>query len=106
MTSANDQDFETLERIKHSKILYYIQLAKLLKEKFHLICRATSDCCYVEKNHYIYRLIISYHKEIYLIESQAGKKDGLERAIKQTNLSKKLRYNTEYLPKINAAIYG
>ncbi|CAF4667241.1 unnamed protein product [Rotaria sp. Silwood1] len=106
MTSSNDEGFETLERIKHSKILYYIQLSKLLKEKFRYICQATTDCCYIEKNHYIYRLIISYHKEIYLIESEAGKKDGLERAIKQTNLSKKLRYNTEYLPKINAAIYG
>ncbi|CAF2982692.1 unnamed protein product [Rotaria sp. Silwood2] len=107
MTSSNDEGFETLERIKHSKILYYIQLSKLLTEKFHYICRATTDCCYIEKNHYVYRLIISYHKEIYLIESDAGgKKDGLERKIKQTNLSKKLRYNTEYLPKINAAIYG
>ncbi|CAF0827834.1 unnamed protein product [Rotaria sordida] len=106
MTSSNDEGFETVERIKHSKILYYIQLSKLLKENFHYICHPTTDCCYIEKNYYIYRLIISYHKEIYLIESQAGKKDGLERIIKQTNLSKNLRYNTEYLPKINAAIYG
>lgn len=106
MTSSNDHGFENLERIKHSKILYYIQLSKLLNEKFHLISRATKDCCYIEKNNYIYRLIISYHKEIYLMESQAGKKDGLERTIKQTNLSKNLRFNTEYLPKINAAIYG
>lgn len=106
MTSATDDGFETLERIKHSKILYYIKLAKLLKEKFHYICRATTDCCYIERNHYVYRLIITYHKEIYLMESEAGKKDGLERAIKQTNLSKILRYNTEHLPKLNAAIYG
>jgi len=106
MTSSNDENFETIERIKHSKILYYIQIAKLLKEKFYFITRPTKDCCYIEKNNYIYRLIISYHKEIYLIESQAGQKDGLQRTIKQTNLSKKLRFNTEYLPKINAAIYG
>ncbi|CAF3563201.1 unnamed protein product [Adineta steineri] len=106
MTNSNDLDFENLERIKHSKILYYIQLAKLLQEKFHLTCRATNDCCYIEKNHYIYRLVISYHKEIYLMESEAGKKDGLQRTIKQTNLSKQLRYNTEYLPKLHAAIYG
>ena len=106
MTSSNDPGFETIERIKHSKILYYIQLAKLLNEKYNYICRATTDCCYIEKNNYIYRLVLSYHKEIYLIENEAGKKDGLERTIKQTNLSKKLRYNTEYLPKINAAIYG
>jgi hypothetical protein len=106
MTSSTDQGFETLERLKHSKILYYLQLAKLFKEKFHYISRATNDCCYIEKNNYIYRFIISYHKEIYLIESQAGKKDRLERIIQQTNLSKKLRYQTEYLPKIQAAIYG
>jgi hypothetical protein len=106
MTSSNDSGFETLERIKHSKILYYIQLAQLLNANFSYTCRATTDCCYIEKNNYIYRLIISYHKEIYLHESDAGKKDGLERTIKQTNLSRKLRYNTEYLPKINAAIYG
>lgn len=106
MTSSNDQGFETLERIKNSKILYYIKLAKLFNEKFHCITRATKDCCYIERNHYIYRIVISYHKEIYLMESQAGKKDGLQRTIKQTNLSKDLRFNTEYLPKINAAIYG
>ena len=105
-TSSNDRDFETLERIKHSKILYYIQLAKLLHQQFHLTCRATADCVYIEKNHYIYRLVISYHKEIYLMESAAGKKDGLARTIKKTELSKKLRFETEYLPKIHAAIYG
>ena len=106
MTTSNDQGFETLERIKHSKILYYIQLAKLLKDKYYFKTHPTIDCCYIEKNNYIYRLVISYHKEIYLIESQAGRKSGLERTIKQTNLSKQLRFNTEYLPKINAAIYG
>jgi hypothetical protein len=106
MTSSHDENFETLERIKHSKILYYIQLAKLVQENYHLITRATRDSCYIEKNNYIYRVIISYHKEIYLIESQAGKKDGLERTIQPTNLSKKLRYQTEVLPKIHAAIYG
>lgn len=106
MNSSNDPGFETLERIKHSKILYYIQLSKLLKEKFRYTTRATTDCCYIEKNHYIYRIVVSYHKEIYLIESEAGKKGGLARTIKQTNQSKNLRYLTEYLPKINAAIYG
>jgi hypothetical protein len=106
MTSSNDPNFETIERIKHSKILYYIQLAKLFQEKFHLITRATCDSCYIEKNNYIYRLIISYHKEIYLLESEAGKKNGLERIIQPTNLSKKLRFQTEVLPKIHTAIYG
>ncbi|CAF3742018.1 unnamed protein product [Rotaria magnacalcarata] len=106
MNSSNDIGFETLERIKHSKILYYIQLSKLLKEKFHYTSRATADCCYVEKNNYVYRLMVTYHKEIYLIESESGKKNELERKIKKTNQSKQLRYNTEYLPKINAAIYG
>jgi Nrap protein nucleotidyltransferase domain 4 len=106
MTSSNDPGFETVERIKHSKILFYRQLAKLLQSKFHYPCRATADCCYIEKENYIYRLIISYHKEIYLMESDAGKKEGLERTLPQTNLSRKLRYQIEYLPKINAAIYG
>ena len=106
MTSSNDSGFETLERIKHSKILYYIQLAKIFHEKFHCITRATNDCCYIERNHYIYRLIVSYHKEIYLLESEAGRKDGLNRMIQPTNFSKKLRYQMEILPRIHAAIYG
>ena len=106
MTSSNDPGFETIDRIKHSKVLYYIQLAKLLREKFRYHCRVTEDCCYVEKNHYVYRLVLAYHKEIYLVESEAGKKDRLERSIQKTGASRKLRYNSEYLPRINAAIYG
>ncbi len=106
MTSSNDPDFETPERVKHSKILYYIELAKLFQEQFQLTTRATRDSCYIEKNNYIYRVVISYHKEIYLLESEAGRKDGLERTLDPTNLSKKLRYQTEVLPKLHTAIYG
>lgn len=87
-------------------MLYYIQLAKIFHEKFHCITRATNDGCYIERNHYIYRLIVSYHKEIYLLESEAGRKDGLDRMIQPTNLSKKLRYQMDILPRIHAAIYG
>ena len=106
MTSSNDPGFETLDRIQHSKLLYYIQLAKLVKNKYGYITRATKDCCYIERNFFVYRIQISYHKEIYLIENQAGKKDGLERVLKQTDRSKQLKYKTDYLPKIHAAIYG
>ncbi|CAF4733933.1 unnamed protein product, partial [Rotaria sp. Silwood2] len=42
MTSSNDEGFETLERIKHSKILYYIQLSKLLTYNIHYIFLATT----------------------------------------------------------------
>ena len=106
MTNSNDSDVETLERIQHSKILYYIELAKFFHEKFRCITRATNDGCYIERNNYIYRVIVSYQKEIYLLESEAGRKSGLERTIQPTNLSNKLRYQTEVLPRIHAAIYG
>jgi hypothetical protein len=106
LTSSNDKGFETTERIEHSKILFYIQLARFLQDKYQYICRATNDACYIEKDNYVYRLILAYHKEIYLIESEAGRKDGLERTIESTSRSNQLRYQIEYLPKIHAAIYG
>ena len=106
ITNSKDSGFENFQQIQHSKILFCIQLAKQLEEKFHYVCRPTADCCYIEKENYIFRLRISYHKEIFLLESQAGRQDGLQRKIQSTTQSKLLRYQTEYLPKINAAIYG
>lgn len=105
LNSSKEPGFETVERIRHSKTLFYIQLAKLLQERFGYCCRATNDCCYIEKENYVYRLMVSYHREIHLIESEAGKKDGFERTIQQTVLSRKLRYQAEYLPKLTAAIH-
>ncbi|CAF1502066.1 unnamed protein product, partial [Didymodactylos carnosus] len=97
--------FDDIDYIKHSKTLYYIQLATLLEQKYHYTCVPTKTCCYVLKQYYVYRLTIGYNKEIYLHETLNNKND-LIRSIKQTTESKHLRYETEYMPKLSAAIYG
>jgi len=105
-TNSTDFNLDSFERIQHVKILFYVQLAKLLEQTFGYACRPTNDCCYVEKENFLFRFVASHHKEIFILETQAGRNDGLERQIQTTNLSRKLRYQNEYLPKLNAAIHG
>ncbi|CAN8001209.1 unnamed protein product, partial [Ixodes hexagonus] len=95
---------DELEALRRVKAAFHVTLAKLLQENAKLVATAHPEYVDVLKDGFVFRLRIAAHKEIGLARQSVGPNGAI--AIKDTELSRKIEFETEILPSLTSTLHG
>ncbi|EEC15910.1 nucleolar RNA-associated protein, putative [Ixodes scapularis] len=95
---------DDLEALRRVKAAFHVTLAKMLRENAKLVTTAHPEHVDVLKDGFVFRLRIAAHKEIGLARQSVGPNGAI--AIKDTDLSRKIEFETEILPSLTSTLHG
>ncbi|XP_054163483.1 nucleolar protein 6-like [Oppia nitens] len=93
---------DSLDAFYKVKASFYVEMAQKLSEQFGLISYANTDYVDIYEEGFVFRVIISLHKELVLLR-QMTTSDGQIKRI-ENKLADDLENTFEVLPKINSAL--
>ncbi|XP_065716662.1 nucleolar protein 6 [Patagioenas fasciata] len=95
------QDKEAIKRIKAA---FHLQLAELLQEQHHLVCRPAVTHTDVYKDGYVFRLQVAYHREPLILKEVVTPEGMLK--YQDTEESRQLELETLHLPYLTSSLHG
>ncbi|XP_067320780.1 nucleolar protein 6 isoform X2 [Anolis sagrei] len=95
------QDREAIKRIKAA---FQLQLAELLKQQHHLLCRPAPTHTDVFKDGYVFRLQVAYHREPQILKEVVTPEGMLK--YQDNPESQELEMETQLLPFLTSSLHG
>ncbi|KYO18444.1 nucleolar protein 6 [Alligator mississippiensis] len=95
------QDKEAIKRIKAA---FHLQLAELLSQQHHFLCRPTASHTDVYKDGYVFRLQVAYHREPQILKEVVTPEGMLK--YRDTEESQQLELETLHLPYLTSCLHG
>uniref|UniRef100_A0A7M4FBZ1 Nucleolar protein 6 n=1 Tax=Crocodylus porosus TaxID=8502 RepID=A0A7M4FBZ1_CROPO len=95
------QDKEAIKRIKAA---FHLQLAELLSQQHHFLCRPAASHTDVYKDGYVFRLQVAYHREPQILKEVVTPEGMLK--YRDTEESQQLELETLHLPYLTSCLHG
>ncbi|XP_077202809.1 nucleolar protein 6-like [Paroedura picta] len=92
------------EAIRRIKAAFQVQLAELLHQQHHLLCRPSPAYTDVYKDGYVFRLHVAYHRESQILKEVVTPEGMLK--YQDTEESLRLELETLHLPFLTSTLHG
>lgn len=86
------------------KTAFYIQIAKLLRDKYHLRTKVTYDGVLVLKHGYVFGIEIAHQKEVVLLKRETTERGITKYVDSETSIAVEKRHYI--LPKVTGVLHG
>ncbi|KAL7985725.1 hypothetical protein Chor_013657 [Crotalus horridus] len=92
------------EAIQRIKAAFQLQLAEVLNEQHHLLCRPSATYTDIYKNGYVFRLRVVYHREPQILKEVVTPEGMLK--YQESPESQQLELETLHLPFLTSSLHG
>ncbi|XP_070599757.1 nucleolar protein 6 isoform X2 [Erythrolamprus reginae] len=92
------------EAIQRIKAAFQIQLAEVLNQQHHLLCRPAATYTDIHKDGYVFRLQVAYHREPQILKEVVTPEGMLK--YQETPESQQLELETIHLPFLTSSLHG
>ncbi|KAM6470906.1 nucleolar protein 6 [Liasis olivaceus] len=92
------------EAIQRIKAAFQVQLAEVLNQQHHLLCRPAPTYTDIYKDGYVFRLQVAYHREPQILKEVVTPQGMLK--YQDTPESQKLELETLHLPFLTSSLHG